>query len=70
MTTCYHDMTTEHLGPDATAADLAEFKAICEEAERLHPEIEDITDAVWGDGDYYRNAKRLGVDVDAIAVSD
>jgi len=59
----YEDMTTEHLGPDATDDDLEDFRAICREAERLHPEIEDITNEVFGDGDYFRNAKRLGVEV-------
>lgn len=64
--TTYQTMDVSELGPDATEADLAEFRAICAEAERLHPEIENITDAVFGDGDYFRNARRLGVDVDAI----
>jgi len=47
MTSTFHTMTTEHLGPDAGESDLQEFRAIC-------------------DGDYYSNARRLGVDVDAI----
>jgi hypothetical protein len=62
----YRTMDISDLGPDATEADLSEFRTICVEAERLHPEIENITDAVFGDGDYFRNARRLGVDVDAI----
>lgn len=66
MATHYTDMTTEHLGPDATEQDLAEFVEICEQAEELHPEIDDITEAVFGDGDYFRNARRLGVDVETI----
>lgn len=66
MTTTYKTMTEEHLGNEAVGTDLAHFRAICEEAERLHPEIENITDAVFGDGDYLTNARRLGVDVDAI----
>ncbi len=63
--TSYRTMTTEHLGPDATEADLAEFRGLCEEAERLNPDIEDITAAVFGDGDYFANARRLGVNVEA-----
>lgn len=68
-TTSYQNMTTEHLGPNATTSDLAEFCAICAEAERLHPEIEDITEAVFGDGDYFANARKLGVNVDAIVTA-
>jgi len=70
----YREMGTQHgnarefLGPEATAADVAEFCGICEEAHRLHPEMtaDEVTDAVFGEGDYLRNARRLGVDVDAI----
>ena len=62
----YEKMTVEHLGPDATELDLIEFQSICLEAERLNPNIENITDAVFGDGDYLENAIRLGVDVDSI----
>jgi hypothetical protein len=66
--TNYLTMTTEHLGDNASEKDLAEFRQICEAAKLLHPELDDdaVTDAVWGDGDYIRNARRLGVDVDAI----
>lgn len=70
MSTAYQNMTIEHLGPDATEADLNEFREICSEAARLHPEIEDITEAVFGDGDYFANARKLGVDVDAILAPD
>ncbi len=68
MTSTFHTMTTEHLGPDAGESDLQEFRAICEAALRLHPELSDaeVTESVFGDGDYYSNARRLGVDVDAI----
>jgi hypothetical protein len=66
MSIHYSDMTISHLGPDATEKDLAEFIEICQAAEELHPEIEDITEAVFGDGDYFRNARELGVDLDAI----
>ena len=61
-------MTIEHLGSDATDNDLLEFRSICAEAQRLHPEMDDdaVTEAVFGDGDYCRNARRLGVDVDSI----
>ncbi len=69
MSSTYRTMTTEHLGPDATDGDLAEFVALCEEARALHPEMNDdeLTDALFGDGDYFHNARRLGVDVKAIA---
>lgn len=66
--TTYREMTAEHLGNNATDADLEGFRQMCEEAQRLRPELDDaaVTDEVWGDGDYMRNAHRLGVDVDAI----
>ncbi len=64
----YRTMTVEHLGPDATEADLAEFRTLCESAQAIHPDMDDAaaTDAVFGDGDYFANARRLGVDVAAI----
>ena len=70
--TNYNEMTVEHLGTDATEHDLAEFQEICREAQRLNPEMDDdeITDAVWGEGDYFRNARQLGVNVDAIELAD
>lgn len=66
--TTYKNMTVEHVGCDATESDLQVFRALCEEAQRLNPDLDDndVTDAVWGDGDYFCNAKKLGVDVDAI----
>jgi hypothetical protein len=44
---------------------LAEFVDICEQVAEMHPEwdAEQVTDAVYGDGDYYKNARRLGVDL-------
>ncbi len=51
MTSTFHTMTTEHLGPDAGESDLQEFRAICEAALRLHPELSDaeVTESVFGD---------------------
>lgn len=66
MTTHYSDMAKSDLGLDATDRDLREFQLICEAAEELHPDIDDITSVVWGEGDYYNNARKLGVDLDAI----
>lgn len=64
----YLEMTVEHLGSEATEADLEEFQACCMEAQRLHPELDDdeVTDAVFGQGMWDRNARNLGVDVDRI----
>lgn len=61
--TNYKNMTTEHLGPDATEQDLVEFRALCAEVQRIKPELSDdaVTEAVFGDGDYFANAKKLGV---------
>lgn len=56
-------MTVEHLGPDATEQDLVEFRALCVEVQRIRPSMSDdaVTEAVFGDGDYFANAKKLGV---------
>ncbi len=66
--TNYLQMTIEHLGSDATPADLEEFQALCIEAQRLHPELDDdeVTDAVFGQGMWDENARKLGVDVERI----
>jgi hypothetical protein len=63
MTTTFRNMTVEHLGAYATEGDLAEFQALCEEVQQLHPELTEteVTDAVFGDGDYVCNARKLGV---------
>jgi hypothetical protein len=49
----YRTMTVEHLGPEATHADLERFKAVCETVHRRHPRWDDetVTDYVWNDGD-------------------
>lgn len=64
----YLTMTRHDLGDNATETDLDQFRQMCREAQELHPEMDDqaVTDAVWGDGDYLRNARNLGVDVAAI----
>lgn len=61
--TNFNHVTAEQLGQDATEQDVIEFQALCREVKRLHPEMDDeaVTEAVWGDGDYYANAKKLGV---------
>ena len=61
--TNYKSMTIEHLGPEATESDLAEFCGLCVRVQELHPELNDdaVTDAVFGDGDYFANAAKLGV---------
>lgn len=64
MVTNYKSMTTDHLGPEASESDLAEFRALCSAVQRTHPEMDDdaVTEAVFGDGDYFQNARDLGVD--------
>ena len=64
MHTHYRDMGVGDLGDNCTEADLRKFREFCSAAERLHPEIEDITSAVWADGDWEEGARRLGVDVE------
>lgn len=67
--THYSKMTPEHLGSDATERDLAEFTMVCEMVEELHPDLENVTNAVWGDGDYIGNAIKLGVDLQRLRFS-
>ena len=64
--TTYRTMDVSELGDRATPADLVEFRGLCEAAHAIHPDWsdEEITDAVWGDGDYFANARRLGVEVE------
>ncbi len=64
----YKTMTPVDLGDNATENDLMQFQAMCREAQKLHPDLDDvqITNAVWYDGDYYRGARRLGVDVASV----
>ena len=63
MTTDFRNMTVEHLGSYATEQDLTEFVALCEEVAYMNPQMDDdeVTEAVYGDGDYFANAKKLGV---------
>jgi len=67
MATNFRHMDTDHLGPEATEADLAEFAELCEQVLAMHPEMDDddVTEAVFGDGDYFRNAKTLGATIRA-----
>jgi phosphoribosylamine-glycine ligase len=57
-----NEMTAEYLGPDAAPEDLEQFKDWVRElmARDGYPEWEAI-DALWGDGDYLRNAVELGL---------
>lgn len=57
-----NEMTTEHLGHIATDDDLAEFKAWTRTLmERESLTEEEAIDTLWGDGDYFSNAVRLGL---------
>ena len=56
-------MTTEHLGPDATDADLAEFRTWVRQLMQLRSlDEQTATDLLWGDGDYEANAFRFGLE--------
>lgn len=60
--TTLNDLTIEHLGDDATAQDLAQFKGwVRELMARDEMTDEDAIDALFGDGDYLANAQRLGL---------
>lgn len=63
MTQNFSEMTIEHLGNEATEADLIQFLAICRDVQARHPEMteEEITDAVYGTngGDWIKNAARI-----------
>lgn len=65
MKTDFRNMDTDHLGNEVTEDDLAEFVELCEQVQALHPDMDDddVTDAVFGNGDYYRNAKKLGATI-------
>jgi len=63
--TNYREMDTDHLGVEASEDDLAEFVELCEQVQSLHPDMDDddVTEAVFGNGDYFRNAKKLGATI-------
>jgi len=54
MESTYTEMTVEHLGPEATESDLAEFRAACiAYRHRTGCTALEATDHVWGQGDYW-----------------
>lgn len=61
--TTYKNMTVEHLGTGATDIDLTEFIEYCERLAEQEPEWSDdnVTDAIFGDGNYIKNAGKLGL---------
>jgi len=61
--TTLHELTVEHLGPEATEGDLAQFRDWTRELiERGDATTEqEAVDLLWGGGDYYANASRLGL---------
>jgi hypothetical protein len=62
MTNRLSDLTTEHLGQDATDEDLEEFKGyVARLMARDGLSESDAIEAVWGEGDYIGNATRLGL---------
>ena len=62
MVTRLNQMTPEHLGDIATEDDLTEFRNYVEALmERDGLDEADAINAIWGDGDYFSNAVRLGI---------
>lgn len=62
MVTRLSELTPEHLGDVATEDDLTEFKHYAEALmERDGLSESDAIAAIWGDGDYFSNAVRLGI---------
>lgn len=62
MVTKLSEMTPEHLGDIATEEDLTEFRNYVEALmDRDGLDEASAIQAVWGDGDYYSNAIRLGI---------
>lgn len=56
------EWTVEHLGAEATEEDLAEFVALAGKlAERDGITAEEAGELLYGNGDYRRNAVRLGL---------
>lgn len=57
------EVTREMLGPEATEADLAEFMGYVWRLIDRHPwfPIREAIDLVYGDGDYLKAARRLGL---------
>jgi hypothetical protein len=57
-----NEMTTEHLGQDATDADLDQFKGWARELMARDGMSEsDAIDTLWNDGDYTSKAAELGL---------
>jgi hypothetical protein len=60
LVSTFRDLTVEHLGPDATERDLDELRTMVETvADRYGIDVDEALDAVWGNGDYIRNYRRL-----------
>lgn len=59
----FSELEMDHIGQDATETDLAEFVSLCEQLQEIRPESSEaeVIEELWGNGDYYRNAKRLGL---------
>ena len=56
-------MSPDHLGSEATAEELAEYRKLADAAAKLYPlrSYESLDAALWCGGDYLRGARRLGV---------
>lgn len=63
MQSTYRQMSVDHMGCEATEADLEEFRSYCQKLQERNPGMTDkeATDLVWGDGDYHKNASRLNL---------
>ena len=62
----YKTMTNDDLGTiTATDDELQEFVLLCEQHAEKHPELSDdqVTDAVFGNGNYLKNAVKLGLTI-------
>lgn len=61
----YTETQVEDLGQDADDSDLAIWVALCQRAHGSRPYMseEEISELMWDDGDYLKNARRLLADV-------
>ncbi len=61
MSKTFKTMDETYLGDNANEFDLELFQSFCVAVAELHPEMDDseVTDFVWGDGDWHGSARKI-----------